>query len=102
MLNQLKVILKMDVYTEMAQRIIKQQETIIGPVAIEQAEQIPNINVDWKNHKVSVKGDGKKAIDALVQQYKGLFGQTSVEVCKEAAGPLINKLQAGQLPKTLA
>jgi hypothetical protein len=92
----------MDVYSEIAQRIIKQQETIIGPVAVEQAEQISNLSVDWKNHKVAVKGDGAKVIDELVKQYKKLFGQISVEVCKEAAEPLISKLQAGQLPKTLA
>ncbi len=92
----------MEVYAEIAQRIIKQQETIIGPVAVEQAEQIPNLKVDWGKHQVSVSGDGAKVIDELVKQYKKLFGQISVEVCKEAAEPLINKLQASQLPKTLA
>ena len=92
----------MDVYAKIIERIIKQQESIIGPVAVEQAEQVSNLEVDWKDHKVSVKGDGTKVIDDLVDQYKELFGKISVEVCKEAAGPLISQLPAGKLPKTLA
>ncbi|MBX4197143.1 hypothetical protein KW801_01125 [Candidatus Saccharibacteria bacterium] len=92
----------MDVYSEIVERIIKQQETIIGPVAIEQAAHIPNLELDWENHKVTVKADGAKVIDRLVQQYKELFGKISVEVCREAAEPLIKKLPEGQLPKSLA
>lgn len=91
----------MDIYASIIERIIKQQETIIGPVAVEQAEQVPGVEVDWPNHKVSIQGDGAKAIDNLVEQYKQLFGKISVEVCKEAAGPLIGQL-AGRVPKTLA
>jgi nitric oxide reductase large subunit len=92
----------MEIYSEIAKRIIKQQENIIGPVAVEQAEQVPNLKVDWEKHEVAVSGDGAKVIDALVEQYKQLFGNISVEVCKEAAGPLISKLPEGHLPKTLA
>lgn len=92
----------MEIYSEIAQRIIKQQETIIGPVAIEQAMHIPNLHVDWDNQKVTVKADGPKVIDRLVGQYKKLFGKVSVEVCRDAAEPLIDKLPKGHLPKTLA
>jgi hypothetical protein len=92
----------MDVYSEIVKRIIEQQEAIIGPVAVEQAMHIPNLEVDWDKHQVNVKADGAKVIDKLVQQYKELFGKISVEVCREAAGPLMKKLPEGQLPKTLA
>lgn len=92
----------MDVYSEIVKRIIKEQETIIGPVAVEQAMHIPNLEVDWPNKKVTVKANGAKVIDSLVQQYKELFGKISVEVCREAAGPLMKKLPEGQLPETLA
>lgn len=92
----------MDVYTAIIERIIKQQEAIIGPVAIEQAEQVDNLEVDWPKHHVKVAGDGARVVDDLVTQYKDLFGQISVEVCKEAAGPLIKQLPANHLPKTLA
>jgi hypothetical protein len=65
----------MEVYSKIVEQIIKQQEKIIGPVAVEQAEQVPNLKLDWPNHKVSVQGDGAKVIDELIKQYKDLFGQ---------------------------
>ena len=93
----------MEIYAEIARRIIQQQETIIGPVAIEQAGSIPNLKLDWGKHHVSISGgDGAKVIDALVGQYKTLFGKISVEVSKEAAEPLIRDLPKDKLPKTLA
>jgi len=79
----------MDVYAQICESIIRHQEAIIGPVAIEQAEQVANLQVDWANHKVSVGGDPVTVIDSLVQAYKNLFGQISVEVSKEAAGSLL-------------
>jgi len=91
-----------EVYSEIAQRIIKQQETIIGPVAIEQAMHVPNLDVDWDNKKVTVKADGAKVIDRLVGQYKRLFGNISVEVCREAAEPLMDKVPKEHMPKSLA
>jgi len=92
----------MDIYAQIAQRIIKQQENIIGPVAIEQADSVSGLKVDWTKHQVSVSGDGAKVIDRLVDQYKILFGQISVEVSKEAAGNLVSQLPVGKMPKSLA
>lgn len=92
----------MDVYAEIVERIIKQQESIIGPIAVEQAEHVHNLKLDWAKKDISVTGDGAKVIDELVDKYKELFGKISVEVCREAAEPLIKKLPKGKLPKTLA
>jgi hypothetical protein len=92
----------MDVYAQIVERIIKKQESIIGPIAIEQAEQVHDLKLDWDKHSVAINGDGAKVVDELVDQYKHLFGQTSVEVCREAAEPLISKLPKDKLPKTLA
>jgi len=91
----------MDVYAQICESIIRHQEAIIGPVAIEQAEQVPDLQVDWANHKVTVGGDPVTVIDALVQAYKNLFGQISVEVSKEAAGSLLAQLHPDHLPQTL-
>lgn len=92
----------MDIYSQIIERIIKKQESIIGPIAIEQAEHIHNLKVNWGKKDIQVSGNGAKVIDDLVDQYKELFGKISVEVCREAAEPLINKLPEGHLPKTLA
>jgi len=92
----------MDIYSQIVERIIKQQESIIGPIAIEQAEHVHNLKINWSKHDVAVSGDGSKVIDDLVEKYKELFGKISVEVCKEAAQPFIGHLPAGKLPKSLA
>ncbi len=91
----------MDVYAQIAVKIIKQQESIIGPVAIEQAKRVSGLKIDWGKHEVSISGDEPNAIDKLVDQYKELFGKISVEVCKEAASKLISQLPADQQPSSL-
>jgi hypothetical protein len=91
----------MDIYAQIVEKIIKSQETIIGPVAIEQAQQVDNLQVDWPKHKITIGGDEAKVIDQLIAKYKDLFGQISVEVSKEAVGSLISQLPSGGLPETL-
>ncbi len=91
----------MDIYAQMAEKIIKQQEAIIGPVAIEQAEAIKELHVDWPKQDVTVSGNGPAAIDKLVSQYKELFGKISVEVCKEASAKILAKLSPDQVPTSL-
>jgi hypothetical protein len=91
----------MDIYAQIVEKIIRQQESIIGPVALEQALRVKGLHVDWKNHQVSIDGDGPKIIDELVETYKALFGQISVEVSKEAADHLLSQLPPTQLPNSL-
>lgn len=74
----------MDTFEKMAEKIIREQESIIGPVALEQAKKVPGLQVDWQKHEVALAGDEKAIIEKLVEQYQHLFGQTSVEVCKDA------------------
>ena len=91
----------MDVYAQIAAKIIAQQETIIGPVAIEQAKSVSGLKVDWSKHQVTVSGNEQSVIDKLVAQYQELFGKISVEVCKEAASKLISQLPEDKQPKSL-
>ena len=91
----------MDVYTQLVQSIIEQQELIIGPVAIERAKSVEGLTIDWANKSVILSKNPKEVIDALVDQYKALFGQISVEVCKEALGRLSQQLTNEQLPASL-
>ncbi len=91
----------MDVYAEIAKKIISQQETIIGPVAIEQAKAVSGLTVDWDKKEVKVSGNEQAVIDKLVDQYKDLFGKISVEVCKEAASKLVGQLPADKQPSSL-
>ena len=91
----------MDLYDKIAEKIIASQETIIGPVAIEQAEQVAGIKLDWSKHEVTLTGDESKIIDQLIDVYRELFGQISVEVSKEAVANLVTQLPPGDLPEAL-
>lgn len=88
-------------FDQIAEKIIEQQEAVIGPVAVEQAKNVSNLKIDWPKHNVDISGDPKAAIDALVAQYKELFGQIAVETCKEAVGRYLDELPAGQQPESL-
>jgi hypothetical protein len=91
----------MDVYSQIVLKIIQRQESIIGPIAVEQAEQVSGLKLDWTAQQVSISGDEAKVVDQLVDKYQDLFGQLSVEVCKEAAASLLSQLPSGGLPETL-
>ncbi len=93
----------MDLYAQIASKIIEEQQTIIGPVAIEQAKAVSGLSVEWTKdkHHVTVTGNETAVIDKLVAQYKVLFGKISVEVCKEAASKLLAQLPADQQPSSL-
>lgn len=90
-----------EIFAEMVKRIIEEQEAIIGPVAIEQAKQVKGLDIDWDKKEISISGNPSKVIDDLIEKYKELFGQISVEVSKEAVSSLVGHLPADGLPETL-
>ncbi len=91
----------MDIFAILAKKIIEEQETIIGPIALEQAGKVEGIKLNWQTHEVSLAGDKKNILQNLVKQYEGLFGQASVEVCKEAVSKFTTKIPQDQLPAVL-
>lgn len=91
----------MDILETVVEKIIEEQEIIIGPIALEQAKKVNGLNIDWQKHKISIQGDKTKILGDLVDQYKLLFGQTSVEVCRETINRYKTQLSPDQLPQTL-
>lgn len=89
------------VYENLVISIIKYQESIIGPIAIERATSVTDLKLNWADKSVQITGDPMKVIDQLVEQYRQLFGQISVEVCKEAVGRLAQQLLPEQVPASL-
>lgn len=90
-----------DVYNQIAKSIVERQEAIIGPVAINSAKAVKGLNLNWDTKEVIITSEPKAVIDSLVRQYESLFGQISVEVCKEAVGRLAQQLSPDQLPASL-
>lgn len=93
--------MSMDVYSQIAVKIIAGQEAIIGPVAIEQAQRVEHMKVDWSKHEVSIEGNEVSVLEDLINKYKELFGQISVEVSKQAASSLMSQLPSNALPEVL-
>ena len=82
-------------------RIIKEQELIIGPVAIEEANKVPGLTVSSDGKSITLGGDGKEILEGLVNQYASLFGRVSVEVCKEAVMASASAVSKDLLPDIL-
>lgn len=83
----------------LAERIIREQELIMGPLAWREAEKVSGLSV--KDHKVRVVGNAKAVLARLVDQYEGLFGPASVEVCREAVRAIIGDIPAELVPEIL-
>lgn len=90
----------MDTYTSIASAIIKQQETIVGPLAWAEAKKVSGLVVE--DNKVSIKGEGKETLGKLVNQYATLFGQASIEACKNAVRKFAPDMDKSELPSVLS
>lgn len=90
-----------NIHNEIIVKIIREQEKIIGPLAVEEANKVPGLVYDPNTNKVDTVGNANTIIDHLIEQYKKLFGQASVEVCKDAAIDLITKIPEGNRPSML-
>jgi len=86
-----------------AEKIIKEQELIIGPLAWNVASKVPGLSVDASKGVVQITqtADQKKVIDALVAQFERLFGLASHEACRHAAASLTSNMAAGDVPSSL-
>lgn len=91
----------MDIFGKIVERIIKEQEGIIGPLALEQAKKVAGLKIDWENHEITVTGNKKTVLEKLVNQYEFLFGRASVEVCKDAVRGIIGEAPKDQIPQLL-
>lgn len=90
----------MDSYAEAVSRIIKEQQSIIGPVALDQAKKVAGLEVSGVDD-IKVTGNKKQVLGNLVNQYSKLFGKASIEVCKEAFEPYLDKIPSSEVPDIL-
>ena len=81
--------------------IVQSQSRIIGPVAWDEAMKVPGLTTDIKNNSLSVNGDPKIVLEKLVGRYEGLFGNASLQICREAASKFISQIPPEQMPTIL-
>ncbi len=80
--------------------IIKEQQQIIGPVALERAKKVGGLVIKDQN-TVSISGDAKDILNNLVKEYSNLFGKASIEVCRDAVKEITPPVPADMLPSIL-
>ena len=91
----------MDIYEQMAVRIIQSQEEVIGDDAIKEAKKVDGLQIDWGKKTVVIAGDKKKVIEQLIECYRAMFGQPFIEVCKLTVKDLISQLPRNDIPLPL-
>lgn len=89
------------VYAQIVERIISEQESIIGPIVLEQAESIKGLKVNWQKRDITFHGKEAQVIEELIEKYRDFFGQVSVEVCKHAVRQLVAQLPDNERPMLL-
>lgn len=89
------------IFEQIAQRIIQEQELIIGPLARDEAVRVAGISFASDRKTVILAGDKRLLIDQLVARYERLFGKASVQVCRDAAAPLLPEIQKKDIPSSL-
>ena len=94
----------MSILDQIATKIIKEQELIVGPLAWSEARKVSGLKiVDSKKGEVTFNdSDQKEVINRLVTQYSRLFGQASREVCREATVSLVADMAPSEVPSSLA
>lgn len=86
-------------YLPLVVAIIKHQEAIIGPLAVTEAGKVEGLT--FADGKVSILGDGREVLERLVLQYENIFGQASIEACKDAVRPWLPQMADLELPQVL-
>ncbi|OGY61839.1 MAG: hypothetical protein A3F99_02220 [Candidatus Colwellbacteria bacterium RIFCSPLOWO2_12_FULL_43_11] len=81
--------------------IVQRQVHIIGPVAWDEAVKVQGITIDAQKNSISVTGDPKVVLEQLVGKYEGLFGNASLEICREATRKFIAQVPQEQIPQIL-
>jgi hypothetical protein len=90
----------MDPVVQAASKIIKEQQAIIGPVALDQAKKVTGWAISSVDD-IKVTGNKKQALEGLVKQFEKLFGRASVQVCKEAFSSYADKIPQSDVPDIL-
>lgn len=93
----------MSILDKIAEKIIEEQELVIGPLAWTEASNVHGLQIDSKSHEtvLTVGIDQKETINRLVAQYERLFGRASQEVCRDAVAVMLASLAPSEIPSSL-
>lgn len=85
-----------------AKRIIEHQSLIVGSaIAVAQAKTVSGIDIESPSHIAIHTKDATMLLSKLVRAYETLFGQASIEVCKDAVREIRPSIPLEELPEIL-
>lgn len=87
--------------TLVVRSIVSDQVSIIGPMAIDEANKVPGLHVSSDLSSISSSGDFKNTLSELVKRYEQLFGRTSIEACRESIKKILPIINAREIPSFL-
>jgi hypothetical protein len=83
--------------------IIEHQQTLMGHLAIDQARKVSGLNInDAHGLQIEISNpDFREVLSQLVKKYEELFGEISIEACKEAVKESRTAIPKQDLPDIL-
>lgn len=87
--------------TLVVRSIVSDQVSIIGPMAIDEANRVNGLHVSSDLSSISSSGDFKNILSDLVKRYEQLFGQASIEACRESIKKILPIVNAREIPSFL-
>lgn len=90
----------MNMFAEIARRIIQEQALVIGPLAWIEAGKVAGLRI-LEGNTLEITGDNQVVIDSLVGRYQNLFGDASREVSRVAVAQLLSQMAPEQVPLSL-
>ncbi len=92
----------MDIYHQIAKKIIKEQESIVGKLAWKEVANIPGVEfVNAEKEQVQLSENKQEAINNLVAYFNRLFGRASYEVTLAAVADILDELSPEEIPASL-
>ena len=91
----------MDIFGQIAVKIIKEQELVIGPLAWVEVKKVDGLKVADATQDVKLEGDKKQVIDTLVARFDRLCGSLSHKVSRGAVAGLLADLTPADIPLSL-
>jgi len=86
-------------YEELAKAIIDETNSVVGPVAIVQANTVKGLKASTK--RVQITGYPLKVISGLINSYKTIIGEVAVTLAKKGLKPILEKNPKLKIPKEL-
>lgn len=91
-----------DIYETISSKIIKEQVSLIGPIAVGVAEKVSDMSIEETTFEVHINASNKAdTVDALIARFEALFGEVSVNVSRDAVKNLLKDIPKDGVPLKL-